>query len=375
MMTRRFFLASQAGAFLLSGAGFAADRSSCLFGAIRWDAHYSDKPGEPGYEEEQILGPSKWQFRAPIHSRVITKNAIRFEPTQETFDNEIRVAEVGGLSYWAYLAYGKDAVVDLNHPMMRGLDFHRSSTIKSKMKYALIVQTNTLGFAGRYAEAIRAILELLRDSNYMTCLNERPVIYILYSESDVKVYWGASLSHLKSCLNAIREGARRLALGEPYFVLMTAPPAKAEIVREAIGAEAISVYAGPIPRGPHLPFSALEAITQQYWQRELDAAPTGVVPTVMIGWDTRPRKEHPPSWEKGMQAGVGLEDYVISPTPAQFLDECRAAERFIDCHPTACRSRFALIYAWDENSEGGALEPTLGDPSASYLTTASRFLK
>lgn len=375
MMTRRLFLASQASAFLLSGTGWATARSSCLFGAIRWDAHYSDKPGEPGYEEERILGPSKWQFRAPIHSRVITKNAIRFAPTQETFDNEIRAAEIGGLSYWAYLAYGNNGVIDLNHPMMRGLAFHQSSAIKSRMKYALITQTNTLGFADRYVDAVQVILSLLGDGNYMTCLNHRPVIYILYSENDVKAFWRASLNQLRKCLDAIRGGARSLALGEPYFVLMTPPPARAENVREAIGADAISVYAGPIPDGPHLPFSALQATTQQYWDRELDAAPSGVVPTVMIGWDTRPRKEHPPSWEKGMKAGVGLENYVIPCTPAEFLDECRAADCFIKCHPTACGSRLALIYAWDENSEGGALEPTLGDPSASYLAAASKLLR
>ena len=121
----------------------------------------------------------------------------------------------------------------------------------------------------------------------MTCLNHRPVIYILYSENDVKAFWRASLNQLRKCLDAIRGGARSLALGEPYFVLMTPPPARAENVREAIGADAISVYAGPIPDGPHLPFSALQATTQQYWDRELDAAPSGVVPTVMIGWDTR----------------------------------------------------------------------------------------
>ena len=79
----------------------------------------------------------------PIHSRVITKNAIRFAPNQETFDNEIRAAEIGGLSYWAYLAYGNNGVIDLNHPMMRGLAFHQSSAIKSRIKYALITQTNT----------------------------------------------------------------------------------------------------------------------------------------------------------------------------------------------------------------------------------------
>ena len=119
-------------------------------------------------------------------------------------------------------------------------------------------------------------------------------------------------------------------------------------------------------------FETLETATENYWNLELAASPTGVVPTVMIGWDTRPRQEHPPSWQPNIKNSGG---FVKAPTPDQFAEECNAAIRFITDHRQACPASLALIYAWNESSEGGPLQPSLGDRTASKLRAAAKVLK
>src|SRR6266702_7270433 len=128
LATRRRFLGGLLASFLVPAESRAQPRCS-TFGAIRWDAQYCDTQGEPCYEEEKALNPSGWRFRAPLHSVLSPNGTLQFKASQTTFDNEIRVAHEAGLSYWAYLSYGKDGLLDLNHSMMKGLSLHRSSGV------------------------------------------------------------------------------------------------------------------------------------------------------------------------------------------------------------------------------------------------------
>jgi hypothetical protein len=369
-MDRRTLLAGSAAAGSLVLSSQAQARPPCIFGAIRWDARYCDTPGQPCYEEEQILGPAKWHGRAPLHTQVLGPNKIRFAPTQESFDAEIRAARAGGLSYWAYLMYGdsRTGVIDLNHSMMKGLSFHRASAIRSQMKYAMMVQTSTLGSKDDYGAAVSAVVELMHDGPYQTCLGGRPILYLYYTDDDLKTWWGADNANLRAALDAVRVRALSRGLGDPYIVVLTSPPEAAEAARRALSADAISIYATPAPPMDHATYDQLDQATQSYWESEARAAAGGVVPTVMIGWDPRPRKEHPPSWElKLMPAHPDMYRSVAAPTSAQFAGECQAAIRFVDAHANACRARLVLVYAWNEDSEGGPLEPTLGDPRGARL--------
>ncbi len=378
MITRR--------ALLASGASFGIDScvlparsrtgSGCIFGAIRWDAQYCDSPSEPCFEEEKALGAQNWQFRAPVHSEIKGPNQIRFAPTQATFDKEIAAAKLGGLKYWAYLMYGKDGMINLNHSMMRGLVFHRSSSIKSQMNYAMMVSVDTLGHAGDYTMAVDTIVGLMRDDNYQNILDRRPVLFIYYIGSLLRLYWKNSLTSMAESINSLRVSAKQAGLGNPYIIIMSGTPAAAESVRAGLGADAISAYAITLPAiGRGTPYAELARFTQSYWDKEAAATSAGVVPTVMIGWDTRPRKEHPPAYDHSDRSQVDVATYVTAPTPAEFAAECESAVDFIHTHRDHCAARLALIYAWNEDSEGGPLEPTLGDPNASLLRAASGVIK
>ena len=374
-LSRRTFLVGLATMLLRAPTAKGHIASKCLFGAIRWDAQYCDTPGQACFEEEKALGPRKWQFRAPLHSQVVGSDRIRFSPSQETFDAEISAASAGGLKYWAYLMYGKNGAIDLEHPMMKGLKYHRSSATKDQMNYAMMVTVDTLGRNGSYSAAVNAVVDLMRDKNYQTVLDGRPVLYFYYLERLMQSYWGGSLASLAEAVGFLRKAAQNTGLGNPYIIILKAPADEAEKVRFAIGADAISAYAITFRSDINATYPQLAEYARAYWEGEAAATSAGVIPTIMIGWDQRPRKEHPPAYNQNVRQTNDVAAYVTPPTPAEFADSCRLASHFIDTHPDVCASRLALIYAWNENSEGGALEPTIGDPSGALLAAASRAIR
>ena len=147
-----------------SYAAIAASRS-VIACAIRWDAWYTNGPNDPGYYTALALSKPEWHARAPLHAKFDPFGKIIWAPSQATFDAEIRAARGANLC-WAYLAYGKSHMIDLKHPMMKGLAFHRNSAIKTEVKYALIIQARLLGVENNYRDAVNAIIQLMRDDNY-----------------------------------------------------------------------------------------------------------------------------------------------------------------------------------------------------------------
>ena len=89
------------------------------------------------------------------------------------------------------------------------------------------------------------------------------------------------------------------------------------------------------------------------------------IPTVTIAWDKRP-------WDgpEGGNFGAGSKPgwHYTGDTPERFGDYVRSAITWMDEHPEeTIKERMVLLYAWNENGEGGYLMPTKGDPEASYL--------
>jgi hypothetical protein len=349
----------------------ARQSSECVFGAIRWDAHYCDTPGQPCFEEETALGNPKWQFRAPLHTKVAGPNEIHFSPSQDSFDREIKAASTADLKYWAYLVYGKNGEIDFSNSMMNGLAFHRSSHIKSAMQYAMIATVDTLGHTGSYDQALDKLITLIGDANYLRVLGGRPVLYIYYLERLLRSYWG-SLTNLSEGIDALRAKSEEAGIGMPYIIVLAGPPENAERIREAIKADAISAYAITLPRlGQETPYRELGQFVRDYWLQELAATTADVVPTVMVGWDDRPRKERPPFFDQRKYSPAQQTAHVVRPTPSEFAGECEAARNFRKANLDRCPSKLALIYAWNEDSEGGSLQPTIGDPEASLLRAAA----
>lgn len=77
----------------------------------------------------------------------------------------------------------------------------------------------------------------------------------------------------------------------------------------------------------------------------------GPIPTVSLGRNDVPRHENPPPW-----GHCGWDDPI--PSTAAIVERLDRKIRDIQAHPDTYPAQSVMIYAWDENAEGGWMVPT-----------------
>ena len=78
------------------------------------------------------------------------------------------------------------------------------------------------------------------------------------------------------------------------------------------------------------------------------------VPLVSFGWDPRPRVDNPVPWTKYTDS-----NHYRAAEPPQLAEHLKEALDWTAAHPAATEANSVLVYAWNENDEGGWLIPTL----------------
>jgi hypothetical protein len=340
---------------LLSLSGLAAqcqpDRPAV--GAIRWDAWHGQR-GVPGRAVESSLGPFKWRYRLPFFAHVVSPSTVRIDGTSnEVMDREIQYAAEAGLDYWAFVAY------DADDPMTLGLNNYLKNTRKRGLRFCLITEQERWGGPDTYRGHVRRFASLMHDSAYLRVAGGRPLLFLGFiSDETTAARWG-DIQAFRRAVDELRRLARGNGAGDPYIAIMDPVPLRAGMLRRQLGADAVSAYA---VNGGHVraPYAKLAACAHRFWE-DCAATASEVVPVVMSGWDRRPRVERPVPWETWQKPGVGLDNYYEAPTPAELAGHLEEALDWIGANPRATPARTALIYAWNENDEGGWLVPTLGD--------------
>jgi hypothetical protein len=320
-------------------------------GAIRWDAWHGRK-GAPGRAVEKALGPSEWRYRVPFFARVISETEVSIDgSSQEVMDREIAYASSAGLDYWAFLAY------DDADPMSLSLKRYLSSTHKNEIQFCLITELSRWGTKSAHREQIARYASMMKEPTYFKTPTGRPLFYLGFlNDACVTQAWG-SVEELRKAVDELRELA-----GNPYIVIMDFSPVKGAKWREQLGADAISAYAAS-GGGIQAPYAALTKYAEDFWNRCKNTG-AEVVPIVMSGWDRRPRIVNPVPWEKYQKPGEGIEKYYQTATPAAIAEHLQHSLDWIRANKAASPANAALIYAWNENDEGGWLTPTLHEGPA-----------
>ena len=353
--TRRRLLAAF-GAGLLGSAVPAASRAQrgappIAVGAIRWDAWQS--PGSATTRAvERSLSPARHRHRLPFFAQVGPGGAVTIDGgTQEVMDTEIALARRAGLDFWGFLAYPRES------PMSAGLKLYLASERRNGLRFCILSELVQWGSAGdAMSQAAEWHIELLRHPDYQRVAGGRPLYFLGFlSDALVAERWGG-VAALRAAVERFRARAIDADAGDPYIVLMARPEAAARFV-PALGADAAGAYA-IAGSDRAAPYASLAGLAERRWD-DYAAAGLPVVPTVMSGWDRRPRIENPVPWEHWQRPGAGIDRYYEAPTPEELAAHLRRALDWIEAHPRQAAARAALIYAWNENDEGGWLVPTL----------------
>lgn len=328
----------------------AADTPPPIVGAIRWDAWYGESG--PVKHTEVSLGPPKYHFRLPWFALVTGAGRVMINgDTQEILEREISYAVEAGLRYWAFVDYWDDANMGI------ALRRYRAAKDKQGIRYCFVEEGTRLDGIGVCAWA--RLVEHFKDSNYQTVLDGRPLLFLFGKPHRLgKKEW------LELGDAAVAAGIRR-----PYLVLMGWQPEQDVKDMESLGFDAVSAYARGGSYSMEQPSFAQQcaAIRRDRWEK-CRALGIPSVTFASAGWDTRPRNERPPPWCKGVSATPDntppaqqkpLIDAVTA-TPDELAAHLREAVDWTRHNRDINPSNAVIVYAWNENDEGGWLIPTLG---------------
>jgi hypothetical protein len=109
----------------------------------------------------------------------------------------------------------------------------------------------------------------------------------------------------------------------------------------------------------------LIADSDRLFEQMAETSPLPCVPIITAGWDRRP-------WEQGQIPPEKMSTWHSDRTPELLEEFVRLGVHWMDKHPEkATAQRLLLIYAWNENGEGGYLTPTEKD-GTEYLKAVQR---
>jgi hypothetical protein len=354
---RRAFLKLGAAALLtpLAAESAFARSGDALIGAIRWDAWYAPDSRETKAVEE-ALKPEAYHRRIPFFGKIEADGEVIIDGgRQEIMDREIEFAVAAGLDFWAFDAYEQDS------PLSIAFHLYLASKQAKKPKFCMLVGALGFATADELSSRTRWHVALMKSRDYLRPQGLRP-IYILLNVDMPTLHrrWGG-LDKFNARLAEFRNLAQREAGANPYILCCQSggpPPAW----MKSLNVDGLTSYAIGGAVG-HEPFRDLAARAEAHWN-EMAQAGFNVAPTVMTGWDRRPRIEHPMFWEKWQRPGQGMEKYFNRPTKAELTSEIESALHWVRRHTPPSDPRIVLIYAWNENDEGGWLIPTLSGGDA-----------
>ncbi|WP_439357810.1 hypothetical protein [Bradyrhizobium sp. DASA03007] len=339
-------------------------------GAIRWDAWYDASAGGAPIQAQYALSPTKWRYKAPWFAASKSSFLQLAVGSQANMDLECQLAAAAGLKYWGFVWYGPyaDGTSGAGSTMNNAWNLFQASPNKGLMKWCGIIGTSYFGTASgfnsntaKWQANVNQWVTYFKQSNYLTVLGGRPVLYLMYSAGDLTGWFSGSIANVAAAISYLRSQCTAAGLGNPYVVLMAGNGATAHPTLVSIGADALSNYTSSwsYAATPDT-YSSLDTQSQAFWP-SLASQGDAIIPICQIGWDTRARKDYPESWVGG-QPRVGKRQTAAIATPSQFAAHVTAAINYIGANPSICPSKTLLMYSWTECDEGGALIPTIGDP-------------
>jgi len=302
-----------------------------LVGAIRWDAWGTKGVGP---QVRDSLSLNRFHFRLPFQAHIIGSDRVFIPPySQEIIDKEIEYAKAAGIDYWAFCWYAENSDGG-------GLDSARklylSSEHRKDVKWCPILGVGFFSFETHMPE----LVEQMKEENYQKVCDGRPLVYI---------FGGGS----KEYIDNIRAACAKGGVPNPCIYLM----GWGNIWEKAIefGADGISCYANGARNGAQ--YSELCTQESNRWEHDKQGG-LPIIPTVTTGWDKRPRYYHPVTWEWSSTNSYPNE-YTFQGTDSEIAEQLKKALAWCAKNKDNSPANSVIIYAWNENDEGGWIAPTL----------------
>ena len=305
-------------------------------GAIRWDGWTPGDENFWGIADQWSLHAGFYGDRLPFYARASGTDpewyayATGVSGEQDIIDAELAYAKSAGINYFAYVWY------DQAWALAKARLLHARSSKRNDVKMAYI-NWNTSSEAGA-----RESCQEMAASHYMKVLGDRPLVYVFDPYSTIT----------RQNVDALRSSCQQLGTGTPYIVAMNADGVAAAAQARTLGFDAISSYfTGAVAPGE--PYARLAERTVNMLNNHARQGPS-VVPWVSAGWDPRPRLAYTGGYPYAPRYAPG---YNLPAESWAIRSEVFNAFHFVHNWPHLVPANTAIVYAWNEFTEGGWLCP------------------
>lgn len=323
-------------------------------GAIRWDAWHGRKEGAVGEVVEKTLSSPGFRSRSPFCSIDTGDGFLDINcSTPAAMEQEILYARSSGLSYWAFLKYPDD------NPMSLSLKRYLASENQNIINFSLVLTPKSI-FDSKYEHGINVVAlgNFAARPNFQRVLGGRPIFFFLPEGGFLEQEGNIALTN--GAFKYFRKYLLKSGQGNPYFVLMHFNAELGGRLVKRLGFDALSTYAIH-GNGKGAPYNELTKDAYKFWDRA-KASGSKFVPTAMAGWDRRPRVIRPVPWESGQVFRQDeIEFFYQEPRPEELSEHVVEAMRWVKRNSVIAEANTVLVYAWNENDEGGWIIPTLGE--------------
>jgi hypothetical protein len=287
------------------------------------------------------------------------------DDTVEIMQKQIDYCADHDIAFWAFDWYypeGKDKTTPLNN----ALELYLKAPNSKRLQFCLLV-ANHAGFRigpKDWDACCEKWIELFQTPTHLR-LDGQPLL-IFFSPDELKKAFGG-VDGVRMALDSLRAKAKKAGLSGVSVAACTGPGGHlADLARS--GYTILTGYnysLGWMNGGGSQPFRKLIEGNERIFKQMAETTPLPYVPAITAGWDRRP-------WEKDKLPPEKMSVWYPDRTPKLVEDFMRLGVRWLDKHPDkATPQRLLLIYAWNENGEGGYLTPTAQD-GTEYLKAVQR---
>lgn len=331
--------------------GTSIGKPRAMVGAYYFDGWTS----MPGTEQNKLL-ETEFAERKPLWGWR--------DDTIEIMQKQIDYCADHGIGFWAFDWYYPEGEKK-ESPLNDALQLYSKTPNRERLKFCLLV-ANHEGFRigpKDWDECCRRWIDLFRQPTHIT-LDGQPLI-IFFSPSELRKAFGG-VEGVKKAFDSLQEKAK--AAGLPGVAIAGCTGASHLLELAQSGYTLLTGYAysnGWMDGSGRKTFRQLIETSEKTFDRFAKSSPLPYIPAVTIGWDRRP-------WEQGVLPPNKMSAWHPDRTPQLVEEFVRLGIRWLDEHPEKTTSqRLLMLYAWNENAEGGYLTPTEAD-GTEYLKAVQR---
>lgn len=262
---------------------------------------------------------------------------------------QIDAAANAGIDFFSFDWYFKDGTA--NMPLNQALDLYLKAPNKARLKFCLMVANHEPFLTGpeNWPALTSEWIKLFKNSSYLKVAG-KPFLIFFSVSSLIKEFGSATAVHValdSLRLVAKKEGTKGVTIGACVY-------GNSKSVEEAVtcGFDILTGYnyhgAGLKANQVETPIANMLNADLQVWNQIKNLSSLPYIPVATLNWDPRP-------WRKNPSTIPHFVGYSLN----SVYNSITALQQWISGNQDrTSKERMALLYAWNENGEGGWLTPS-----------------